>query len=181
MDQEFHTYQLQPFSDKNPQWIQSISGKISRQDNRFILSCDISGDVSYVIVPEAATIPERRNSLWENTCLEFFISVKENPAYREFNLSPAGHWNVYQFDDYRKGMKLDKSFNNLPYIFKRQFGKLSLFLKLDPVKICRPDQVLEVGICAVIEYKDSTKQYWALVHPGLSPDFHKRDSFILNL
>src|SRR4030042_7193941 len=35
--------------------------------------------------------------------------------YWEFNLSPAGHWNVYRFASYRKEMREEPAFASLPF------------------------------------------------------------------
>ena len=44
--------------------------------------------------------PRRRDRLWEETCLELFLGEEGSERYWEFNLSPAGHWNVYRFEFY---------------------------------------------------------------------------------
>ena len=62
-----------------------------------------------------ADMPARRDRLWEETCFEFFLAVKNSPRYWEFNLSPAGHWNVYRFADYRQGMQEEPAFASLPF------------------------------------------------------------------
>jgi hypothetical protein len=38
-----------------------------------------------------------------------------------------------------------------------------------------------LGATAVVEYRDGTKDYWALAHKGEKPDFHVRESFVANI
>jgi hypothetical protein len=46
--------------------------------------------------------------------------------------------------------------------------------------IIREDQLLETGVSAVIKFHNR-KTYWALAHRDSKPNFHKRDSFNLEL
>lgn len=45
---------------------------------------------------------ERKDFLWESTCLECFVGNTNCSEYVEINASPAGNFAVYHFDDYRK-------------------------------------------------------------------------------
>jgi len=38
-----------------------------------------------------------------------------------------------------------------------------------------------VGIAAVIKLTGNGLTYWALAHPGPAADFHRRDSFLVEL
>jgi len=58
---------------------------------------------------------------------------------------------------------------------------LRLSLKLDLDKIIPADQALKIGISTVIKTINSEITYWALTHPGPRADFHRRDSFIVEL
>ena len=58
---------------------------------------------------------------------------------------------------------------------------LSVSLELEVAKIVAADQPLEVGIAAVIRLAGPGLTYWALIHPGPQPDFHRRDSFLVAL
>jgi hypothetical protein len=44
-----------------------------------------------------------------------------------------------------------------------------------------PDGPWRAGLSAVVEEADGNKSYWALNHPSDKPDFHHRDSFVLEL
>jgi hypothetical protein len=41
--------------------------------------------------------------------------------------------------------------------------------------------LLEIAITAIIQTKDGNETYWALTHPAPQADFHRRESFILEL
>ncbi len=126
-------------------------------------------------------MPTRRSRLWEETCFEFFLGVMNSDQYWEFNLSPAGHWNVYRFTSYREGMKEELAFASLPFSIQNQPDALRLALELELGRIVPADQPVKVAISAVIRSIDGKMLYWALIHPGPKPDFHRRDSFIVEL
>ena len=58
---------------------------------------------------------------------------------------------------------------------------LVLALELDLDRIVPADQALEVAISAVIQHGDGEATYWALTHRGPQADFHRRDSFVIQL
>jgi len=97
----------------------------------------------------------------------------------EFNLSPSGHWNVFRFSAYREGMQEDAAIGSLPFIVQRQSGAFSLSLNIDLDRIIRSDQVMAVGVSAVIKSRRGETSYWALTHLGKQVDFHRRESFII--
>jgi hypothetical protein len=114
--------------------------------------------------------------------------LKGSPKYWEFNLSPAGHWNIYRFDDYRQGMTEELAFKSLPFLVKVQPDSLTLSLNLDLETIISPTQALEASITTVIQSninnlisEQDAITYWALTHVGKEADFHQRKSFIFNL
>ncbi len=108
-----------------------ITGEISRVSNRLAIRYELVGHLSEIVVPIPADMPVRKNALWEETCFEFFIAAKDSSRYREFNLSPAGHWNVFCFDAYRKGMQEDAAVISLPFNSHFSPGVLSLSLEID--------------------------------------------------
>lgn len=157
-----------------------ITGNIVRHSNTLTLRYQILGPIAALVLPAPADHPVRKNELWEETCFEFFLGVKNSERYWEFNLSPAGHWNVYRFDAYRQGMQAEMAFRSLPFRIQSQSNSLSLALQLNLDQIVRA-QILEVAISTVIKHMDGKVSYWALTHPGPQADFHQRDSFIVKL
>jgi hypothetical protein len=115
------------------------------------------------------------------TKFEFFLALHECDRYWEFNLSPSGDWNIYRFDAYRQGMQTEMAFTSLPFQVLPKSDELLLSLDLDLGAIIQPEQVLKVAVSAVIKRKDGELIYWALTHPGPQADFHRRDSFIIEL
>lgn len=175
-------YSLQPFVTpaSTPPPNLKIVGNISRHANTLVISYEILGDLAQLTIPTLA-VPTRKHELWAETCLEFFLGIKNSPDYWEFNLSPAGHWNVYRFTHYRQGMQEEIAFESLPFSVQNLPNSLSLVLEINLDKIVQANLALEVGISAVIKTKDGEVTYWALTHPSLQADFHRRDSFIVQL
>jgi hypothetical protein len=173
------SFSLKPFpSDGIPQRL-AIAGETRRSAEILSISFELSGPISKLVIPSRADKPERRSGLWENTCLEFFISTKGSDSYWEFNLSPSGDWNVYRFESYRQGMIEEPAFTCLPFAVNTGPDTIRVFLKADLGKIVLPGRVLETGISAVIKATDESRSYWALAHTGNCPDFHRRDCFFI--
>jgi hypothetical protein len=158
-----------------------ITGSISRLSNTLTINYILIGPMANFAIPASAENQLRRNALWKETCLEFFLGPKNSAHYWEFNLSPAGHWNVYRFTAYRQGMQEEPAYESLPFSVLIQATALHLSLELDLGRIISQDQTIEVGISAVIKAVDGTSTFWALLHPGTVADFHRRDSFIIDL
>lgn len=158
-----------------------ITGNINRRFNTLFISYALLGHLTELVIPAPVDMCVRKNALWEETCFEFFLALKNSDQYWEFNLSPAGHWNVYRFKSYRQGMQEERAFTSLPFSIQRQPNALQLSLKLVLDEIITADQALKVGISIVIKTINGRITYWALTHPGLQPDFHRSDSFIIEL
>jgi hypothetical protein len=175
------SFSLQPFSPISPPLTIKITGHIAWLPRQLAVSYDLRGDLAELVIPAPAAMPVRRQGLWEETCFEFFLGVKDSPRYWEFNLSPAGHWNVYRFDGYRRGMAEEAGLTSIPLSIRRRPKLLQLDLALDVERIMAAGQPLEVGIAAVIKLSGGGPTYWALTHPGPEADFHRRDSFVMAL
>jgi hypothetical protein len=158
-----------------------IAGEIFRVSNRLGIRYDLLYDSGVILIPAPSHIPIRKKKLWEDTCFEFFIAVKDSPRYWEYNLSPSGYWNIYSFAAYRQGMQEDADVLSLPFSAQLSPGALSLFLEIVLDRILHRDQALEVGISAVIKHCDGMMSYWSLSHPGPQADFHRRDGFLIEL
>ena len=172
-------FSLQPFSPLAPLLTIKITSHIARRSRQLAIRYDLRGDLAELVIPAPAARPARRHRLWEETCFEFFLGVKDSPGYWEFNLSPSGHWNVYRFTGYRQGMAEETALTPLPMSVRRRPELLRLALELDVEEIVAADQPLMVGIAAVIKLAGGGLTYWALIHPGAEADFHRRDSFLV--
>ena len=158
-----------------------IEGTIGRRSNTLSVGYALLGNLSDLVIPAPAESPERKDRLWEETCLELFLGAEDSGRYWEFNLSPAGHWNVYRFTSYRKGMREEPAFASLPFRVRTRPGALRLSVELDIGKLVPKGKAVEAAVCAVLLGVEGRKSHWALAHPGFRPDFHRRDGFTLTL
>ena len=120
------------------------------------------------------------DGLWRHTCCEAFIAAAASPSYREFNFSPSGQWAAYRFADYRRRDETGSPPSSLPPIgfFRRPDG---FDLRAMIPRALLPTGPLQLGLSAVIERADGGKAYWALAHGSEQPDFHQRQTFIIDL
>ena len=175
------SFSLKPFSPAGPGPQVEITGNIGRHAHTLTIRYDLRGRLAALAIPAPADLPARRHGLWEETCFELFLGVRNSPQYWEFNLSPGGHWNVYRFAAYRQGMQEETAFAALPFRVRRQWDSVRLTLELDLDKIVPAGRALEAGIAAVLKLAGGGVSYWALTHNGPQADFHRRDSFIVQL
>ncbi|WP_375505462.1 DOMON-like domain-containing protein [uncultured Nostoc sp.] len=175
------TFSLQPFPSTKSLSNLKIAGNIARNGNKLAIRYMLEDDLKEIAIAPPSNTPSRKHELWEDTCFEFFVSIKDSAQYWEFNLSPAGHWNVYRFDGYRQGMQEETAFENLSFNVQNQADGLILVLDVDLDKIISAEQAIELGITTVIKDRNGEVTYWALTHQGGKADFHLRDSFILEM
>ena len=159
----------------------SVTGRIRRQANRIGIEYILFDPQALVSLPSQVKVPKRQDGLWQETCFELFLAHKNSPAYREFNLSPAGLWNVYRFDSYRQGMREEPGFTSLPFSIQKNSESFSVTLEFDIGKMEIADRDLAVAISVVLKTGKESITYWALSHQGEKPDFHRRDCFVIKL
>ncbi|WP_309739285.1 MULTISPECIES: DOMON-like domain-containing protein [unclassified Chamaesiphon] len=174
-------FKLRPFSTDITLPAIELTGQIDFQDRLLSIVYHLQGNLETLIIPSAHPTPSRKFALWESTCFEFFIGVPGNANYWEFNLSPAGDWNVFTLDDYRQGLQNELAFTALPLSIDRSATSLVLKSIVDLSKIFPAAPELELSVTAVIESSQHELSYWALTHPGTVADFHRRDSFVLKI
>jgi len=174
-------YPLVPFG--NAVFDLEIECSIERRANMLAVSFELAGDLASLDIPRSVPTPSRQDRLWEDTCFEFFIAPKNSPQYWEFNLAPSGHWNVYHLDSYCKGLRAEPAVTTLPFAVRRQPDLLSLDLEVELDKFVQAGEPIQMAVSAVVKQHAArdTVTYWALKHCGAQPDFHLRDSFILDL
>jgi hypothetical protein len=159
----------------------AIGGSVARRADTLSIRFEVRGILSTVSIPAAAEEPRRRDRLWEGTCLELFLGTADSGSYWEFNLSPAGHWNVYRFTCYREGMREEQAFTALPFAVRIGPDSLELSMALDAGTIVPAGETIEAGVAAVIRTIEGGKSHWALVHPASRPDFHRKEGFALTI
>ena len=160
----------------------SLHGQISVLKTTLQITYQLEGELAELRIPNCSGQPLRQDLLWQTTCLEFFLAAADNCDYWEYNLSPAGHWNVYHLEGYRQGLAAEPGYKQLPFSVKRDDQQLSLSLTcaLPPaLTIPRAAAGLTLGVSAVLQSSSGELTYWALAHPGSEPDFHHRDGFCL--
>ncbi|MHB8782747.1 MAG: DOMON-like domain-containing protein [Desulfobacteria bacterium] len=170
---------LKPFpGEGNPAGV-TIGGSIARRADTLSVRYEVRGNLSKVLIPAAADAPRRKDRLWEETCFELFLATVDSAEYREFNLSPSGHWNVYRFDRYREGMREEPAFTSLPFAVRIGPEALELSMELDVGKFIPAGETIEAGVAAVVKTVKKSTNCWALTHPGPRPDFHRGENFAL--
>lgn len=173
-------FSLQPFETSKLSNL-NITGNIARNNNKLTIYYAMKGDLASVVIPAPVDLPKRKYDLWEETCFEFFVGIKNYPHYWEFNLSPAGDWNVFRLEDYRQGLQEELAVTSLPFSVQQKSDALLLTLEVDLNQFISGEESLEIGITTVIKSEDGDISYWALTHCGDEADFHRRDSFIVEL
>lgn len=177
--------QLESFDELHPAI--EITGELERRGDRLQLSYKLTGDVAAVKLPGLTALAQRRNQLWQRSCFELFLGIQGEPGYWEFNLSPNGDWNVYRLSGYREGLTPELAYGALPFTVMVTESFCTLDLDLDLSQIVAADQALEVGLTTVIEERAESEtesgriSYWAIAHTGPEADFHRRDSFGIQL
>ena len=180
-------FQLLPFPEPPVPRGLAVDGWIRRQGEQLTVTYRLHDPEQTLAIPPLTPSPQRRDGLWQASCVELFLALPGQGSYRELNLSPNGDWAVYRLEGYRQGLTPDPSWCGLP--LRRKDGgsdgegngilELQLDTPLPPELAAAPE--LEVAITAVLQGRDGTCSYWALLHPGTEADFHRRDGFALRL
>ena len=174
-------FSLQPFTGGAPVPPFAITGAITRSGTHLTITYNLTGSLQDLVIAPPTDKPARRWVLWETTCFEFFLAIPETTAYWEFNLSPAGHWNLFRLADYRQGIQEEPALQVLPLTVNRQPERLTLTLNCNLASLISPHSPLEVAISTILQHQDGRLSFWALTHPGPEPDFHHQDGFSLTL
>ena len=176
-------FDLRPFPDSNAPTDIRITPRVARESNLLTVRYSLKDSASLVAIPLMVDLPQRKNNLWQEMCFECFVAPKQGSAnqYWEFNIAPSRHWNVYHFDAYRQGMKEESAFSALPFSVKREQESLTLEVEIDLEKIGLGNLAIQAGITAVVKLKNGEVSYWALAHRGKQPDFHLRESFVVEI
>lgn len=176
----FHPYSLICHAASPcPTALEIVAGAEFSENGNLRLRYLLTGKLAAIRFPSPQAAGPSDN-LWQHTCCEAFIGAAGDSAYREFNFSPASQWAVYQFNDYRVR---DERFPlpTYPQITHQQDERHYELEVLLPQVLLPEAKTLQLGLTAVIEFKNGDKTYWALRHPAAQPNFHLRASFALTL
>lgn len=172
----------------------AITGQVQRRGRQMVLQLALSwppesaattaaaATAGSIVWPDpAAGAPQRRDGLWQHTCLELFVAAAGQPGYWEFNLAPNGDWAAYRLEGYRQGLRPEPAYAALPFSCSHSPGRFALELDLLLPPPLQASQPLQAAVTAVLEHGDGALSTWALHHGGSEPDFHRRDGFLLRL
>jgi hypothetical protein len=175
---------LQPFPDSAenvvPEGIK-IQAAVRRSGRVINISYRIQGHIDALSLPGPLISSRWKDFLWQQNCFELFLAGKDEVPYMEWNLSPDGSWNGYQFQGYRDGMKELKT--EAPSITSARAEKLFIMdCSIELEQSFREKRMLQAGISAVIKSCTGHLSYWAVHHPpGNKADFHDRRGFTIEL
>lgn len=175
---------LKPFGQEGPPAVAlGASAQLvvnARGERQLRLHYRLQG-CSALRLPAPAPEPQRRDELWQHTCLEAFLAPAGSAAYWEVNLAPSGDWNVYRLSAYRQGLQPDAGYPALPLRSSLDHDSLVMELCCPLPPTLAAAAALELGLCAVLEDRNGAISYWALHHPGAAADFHDRRGWTLQL
>lgn len=185
-------FELKPFPGaiplRSPQSQYTVSASVHLREERCELRFRVEARSPEARAALQLTSPansgSRKDGLWKTTCFEAFFKNPHQPGYLEWNAHRNGDWNLYAFDDYRKGMRevvaaseplifLDKTEGDtfeIGFSISRQILELEL-----------GEAPWNVSLTMVIEAPLNEVHYWALAHCGKEPDFHLPESFLLSI
>ncbi len=187
MSGSFTGLALQPHAASVISPIQSIavSGSI---DATGLLTLEflLHGELHRLRLPELlatpAHRPQRRDELWQHTCLELFARAGAGPGYLEFNFSPDGDWAAYEFEDYRGARRnLEPAACTVRSIREGNSLRVCAVLTVPTMAATGQGVAWQLNPAAVLESSDRALSYWALRHPRAQPDFHDPAGYICTL
>ncbi len=156
-----------------------VAGSAARSGAVLQLAWRLEDPTGALALPGPAARPERRRALWEATCFEFFLASPERPGYWEFNLAPAGHWNVYRFEAYRAGMTEEAAFEALPFSVSSGPASFDVSVRIDTTDLGLAAAPWRLAVATVVAEPGGRVSFWALSHPAAEPDFHHPAAFQL--
>lgn len=167
---------LVPFQKNTPaDQFQVLAGLIAKSPFEIHLEFCIEGPLHLLLCPPPQE-PARQDELWKSTCLEAFLGYKDG-SYLEINCSPNGHWNVYEFDSYRKGMRPADHITVRLTRLEKDEHQAKFFIQVLSDKAL---SVSQAGLSMVFESTNHEKSYWALSHPSTQADFHDSKAWTLS-
>ena len=162
--------------------VHRIEAGVCWHDGALAFNYTLEGDITRLRIPLPRLL-RRTDRLWQHTCFEAFVSVKDKPEYYEFNFAPSGEWAVYRFRCYRDGAPLEDEELDPRITVRSVADRLNLdaIVRLDRLPTIEPHVSLRLALSAVVEEERGVLSYWALKHPPGKPDFHHPDAFMLEL
>ena len=157
----------------------SLTGELAITGGVLRVEYVLRGLNSPASFPPPSAEPARRLQLWRHTCFELLWGPLHDPTYWELNASPAGHWNILAFTDYRRGMTEEARIGVRVQTWNSAHG-LSLRCTL-PVAALECPGPYRLAPAAIVRLATGQRTFWATRHPGEAPDFHHPLSFTLTI
>ena len=173
--------QLTAFGNDNAlPW--QLRASIKRLDHSIVaLDYELLAPADQLLWPCATASPERRDELWQSTCLELFIAQPNEPPYWEINLSPSGDWNIYRLSGYRQGLQAEPAIQRISLSAQSAADHHQLQATVELPAALSQAASLQANLCAVLQHANGSNSYWALCHLGSEADFHARAGFVLEV
>lgn len=154
---------------------------LERKNKGLSIKYQLQSDINQLLIPKNQGSTERKDQLWQHTCFELFLRDNRQPErYWEFNFSPSGEWNAYQFQGYRQKMQTAKGYQHL--MIDCQLTPEEFILSTDipfPIEWLKSDTpLIALNLTAVLEDKQNKISYWALQQATPQADFHAPHCFI---
>lgn len=173
------SFTLVPFGPDRPSC--TISGAIDYTEPGLLdIRYQFSGELTQITWPATTNKTQRKDSLWQQTCMELFIAEQHSERYFEFNFSPNGDWQCYEFLFYRSLSSQPKNIRppKIDKLDDREGVTYSVSLDIPSLSLTAP---LQLGISAVLLQACGHLAYFSLLPQTDAPDFHLRDGFTLIL
>ena len=184
-----------------------IPRSLSTSAEEWEIHYEVSGAQAVRWPPKRSPRGERRDELWNTTCLELFVQPSSGPSYVEWNFSPSLDWACYEFSAYRRrSLEARMRTESPPRLEIQQLGDVfnmkvrlrnpfctffdgdkestvdALVSQQFSNNLLGPlDEVSAMGLTAVIEEVDGAKFYWALQHSSKQADFHRAQDWLAKL
>lgn len=167
----------------HPSTAGTVTGVIERRGRYLQFDVKLRDMPDRLIFSPPAVERQRRDLLWQSTCLEFFIQPHGQESYVEWNLSPEGDWACYEFSRYRERVNDDDAACSMLHdvVASPEYSANTTDRTMQGSVLLPTDGACNVGVSMVLavagdEAKDGgtvALSYWALAHSGAQPDFHR--------
>ena len=154
-----------------------LTGNLAIADGILRIEYEFRGLNGPAVFPAPSPNPARRLQLWRHTCFELLWGPLRRPNYWELNASSAGHWNILAFADYRRGLTEELRIAARVGAQRHPHG-FSLCCTLSIAALECPGP-FRLAPAAIVRLADGQRTFWAVRHPGETPDFHHPLSFTL--
>lgn len=170
------SYILDEFNGRNG--LCKVYVEVERSGDWLSLDYLLEADLDLLQIPKTTSQPQFKEELWKTTCFEAFLKSSSS-AYLEWNFSPSGdYWNQ-GFVDYRK---VDPQFKELtPLLIQVESDQTQNKCLRIRSKVPLEDEYVKLGLASAVHLKNDECLYFSLKHSENRPDFHRADSFLIDL